>query len=78
MDEFWLNTIAIAILFLMTAGAGAMTNKGFAGVIIVVFAIALEIFGWMPPEINPLSYGFAMTLAILYWFGTTITDGKGN
>tara|TARA_R100001244_G_scaffold7940_1_gene10304 strand:- start:3980 stop:5803 length:1824 start_codon:yes stop_codon:yes gene_type:complete len=78
MDEFWLNTIAIAILFLMTAGAGAMTNKGFAGVIIVVFAIALEVFGWMPPEINPLSYGFAMTLAILYWFGTTITDGKGN
>ena len=76
MDEFWINTIALALFFLMTAGAGAMTNKGFAGVVIVVFGVALQAFGWMPPEINPLSYGFAMVLAILYWFGTSRTKGN--
>ena len=76
VDEFWLNTMAIAFLFLMTAGAGAMTNKGFAGVVIVVVAWSLDAFGWMPPEINPLSYGFAMTLAVLYWFGTSRTKGN--
>tara|TARA_R100001143_G_scaffold21406_2_gene22652 strand:+ start:14095 stop:15915 length:1821 start_codon:yes stop_codon:yes gene_type:complete len=76
MDEFWLNTIAIAFLVLTTAGAGAMTNKGFAGVIIVAVAYTLGIFGWMPPEINPLSYGFAMVLAVLYWFGTSRTKGN--
>ena len=75
MDEFWLNTIAVAFFFLLTAGAGAMSNKGFAGVIIVLFGIALEMFGFMPHEINNYSYGFAMIIAILYWFGSTRNKG---
>jgi hypothetical protein len=75
MDEFWLNTIAVAFFFLLTAGAGAMTNKGFAGVIIVLFGITLELFGFMPHEINSYSYGFAMMIAILYWFGSTRNKG---
>ena len=42
MDTFWINTAAIAFLFLMTAGAGAMTNKGFAGIVIVSVPINIE------------------------------------
>lgn len=71
MSEFWLNTAAIGLLFLITAGAGAMSNKGFAGIIIVATAFMLNQFGFMPPEIRNSSYGVAMALAIVYWYATT-------
>ena len=71
MDPFWLNTAAIGFLFLMTAGAGAMTNKGFAGIVIVATAFMLTEFGFMPVEIGRYSFGVAMSLAVVYWYATT-------
>ncbi len=71
MDIFWLNTAAIGLLFLMTAGAGAMTNKGFAGIIIVATAFMLDQFGWMPAEIHHNAFGVAMALSIVYWYAIT-------
>ena len=71
MDEFWLNTAAIGFLFLFTAGAGAMTNKGFAGIVIVGVAYFLDDFGFMPLEIRAASFGVAMALAVVYWYATT-------
>ena len=71
MDPFWLNTAAIGFLFLMTAGAGAMTNKGFAGTVIVATAFMLTEFGFMPVEIGRYSFGVAMSLAVVYWYATT-------
>ena len=71
MDTFWINTAAIGFLFLMTAGAGAMSNKGFAGIIIVATAFMLTEFGFMPVEIRTGAYSVAMALAIVYWYATT-------
>ena len=71
MDIFWLNTAAIGLLFLMTAGVGGMTNKGFAGIVIVSTAFMLGEFGWLPTEIHPSAFGVAMALSVVYWYATT-------